>query len=330
MNLANKKVLITGASGFIGAHLTHRVFNQGAEVCIITKYNSVIDNIRLVNIWDRIHIIEADLRNVDSLNSIRDFKPDVVFHLAAYNHVGDSFIHISETLNSNILGTANLLEAYGGYEKFVYISTSEIYGYQKEVPFREDFTPCPISPYAIGKYSGELYANMKMKMMDKPIVIIRPFNAFGPYQSPKAIIPEVIIKCLQGKNIETTEGMQTREFNYVSNLVDGFMLAAENNNSVGEIINMGWGGEIRIKDLMLKIHEMTESKSDLQIGKLPHRPTEIWRMCADNTKASKLLNWTPRVTFDEGLLKTIDWYRTYVDEYSNPSSALSKLVQCYD
>ena len=162
-----KKVLITGAAGFIGSHLTRRLCGEGAEVAITCKYNSVMDNIRLMDLWPDIRVIEADIRNPDSLRQISEFKPEVVYHLAAYNHVGDSFLHVSESMDSNAKGTANVIEAYDGYERFIYIATSEVYGRQEQVPFAEDMCPNPISPYAVGKYSGELYCRMKMERSDR-------------------------------------------------------------------------------------------------------------------------------------------------------------------
>ena len=315
-----KRVVVTGGSGFIASHLVRRLVEGGAEVSVVTKYNSVIDNVRLAALWEKVTPIEADLRNSDSLAQIKNLKPDIVYHFAAYNHVGDSFLHVNESMTANANGTANLMEVCKDFERFVYISTSEVYGYQTECPFVETMTPFPTSPYAVGKYSGELYARMKWHVTKQPIVVIRPFNAFGPYQSPRAIIAEMIIKCLRGQTIKSTPGTQTRDFNFVSNLVDGFILAATEESAVGEVINIGSGHEISIKDLILKIHKLTNSKSELQIGALENRPTEIWRMAADSGKAKKLLDWTSKVSLDEGLEKTIQWYRKYLEVYTGSSN----------
>ncbi len=323
MNLKGKKVLVTGGSGFIASHLVQRLQNEQSDVAILTKYDSVIDNVRLALQWEDLRIIEGDIRNQDSLKLVSQFHPVIVFHFAAYNHVGDSFTHVSEALDSNAKGSANLLEAYTEYEKFIYISTSEVYGFQKTVPFVETMQPNPISPYAVGKYTGEMYARMKHYVNNLPIAVIRPFNAFGPYQSPRAVIAEMIIKCLSGKTITSTEGKQTREFNFVENLIDGIILAAESDKSIGQVINIGCGQEISIRDLILKIHKLTESTSELQIGKLSYRPTEIWRMFADDTKARNLLDWQPKISFDEGLERTIDWYRHFLEVYKGNSSLRS-------
>ena len=321
----NKKILVTGGAGFIGSHLTRRLLELGAEVSVLVKYKSIVDNVRLSSIWDDIEIIESDLRNLDSLKQLKSKNYDIVFHLAAYNHVGDSFLHVNESLTSNTVATANLFESVSEYNRFVYTATSEVYGFQDSVPFNEEFMPFPISPYAIGKYGGELYARMKRHQTNKDIVCIRPFNTFGPYQSDRAIIPEIIIKCLRGLPVETTEGKQTREFNYIDNIIDGFIKISEVNPSPKDPINIGMNKEIAIRDLVKKIHNISNSSSELKIGSLSDRETEIWRMYSDNSKAKEILGWSPSVSFDEGLQKTIKWFEEYLDVYYDHNSKLNKL-----
>lgn len=324
-NMRNKQILVTGGSGFIGSHLTKRLVELGAEVSVIVKYKSLIDNIRLSRVWNDIIVIEADLRNVDSLRQLRHRSYDLIFHLAAYNHVGDSFLHVNEALMSNAVATANLLEFAPEYDRFIYTSTSEVYGFQTTVPFHEELTPFPLSPYSIGKYAGELYSRMKRFQTGKPIVCLRPFNAFGPYQSERAIIPELIIKCLRGEPIETTEGKQTREFNYVENIIDGFVAASQTEPIFEGVINIGSNREIAIYDLVKKIHRLTDSTSELRIGALEYRPTEIWRMCADNDSAQRILGWTPNISFETGLQYTIKWFRKYLDVFYANHSPLNHL-----
>lgn len=320
-----RKVLITGGAGFFAHHLTKRMVEYGAKVFVMVKYKSVIDNIRLLAVWDDIQIIEADLRNADSLVQIKEIEPEFIFHFAAYNHVGDSFLHVQEAIQSNAVGSINLFESYDGYTRFVYIDTSEVYGYQSSVPFVESMTPFPTSPYAIGKYTGELYARMKHHVNNLPINIIRPFNVFGPYQSPKAVIAETIIKCLRGVEINATEGVQTREFNFVHNLIDAILLSATNDDAIGQVLNLGSGEEVSIKELITLIHKLTNSESKLAIGSLPYRPTEIWRMYSNSDKARKLLNWEPRYSFEEGIKQTIDWYQKFVEVYYKEDSPLRHL-----
>jgi len=296
-----------------------------ADVTVLVKYKSIIDNVRLNSIWDKINVVEADLRNSDSLSLLKNQYFDIVFHLAAYNHVGDSFLHVNESLMSNAVATANLMESGIEYGRFIYTATSEVYGFQDEVPFSEDLNPLPISPYAIGKYAGELYARMKSRQADMPVVVIRPFNTFGPYQSDRAVIPEIIIKCLKGYPVETTEGIQTREFNYVNNIIQAFLSIAQIQPIPDGPINVGSGEEIAICDLVRKIHKLCDSDSELHIGALPNRQNEILRMFADNKRAQNLLNWQPLIPFEEGLKATITWFRQYLDVFYSPDSSLSQL-----
>ena len=233
------KILITGGSGFIGSHLTARLVKDGHKIAITTKYDSVYENIRLFKIWKKIKVIECDLRYSNSINKINDFGPDIIFHLAAYNDVKGSFSNYNEALESNLIATSNLLENIKKYKQFIYISTSEIYGYQKNnVIFSEKLQPHPISPYSIGKYSGELYAQMHMKHMKKPIKILRPFNVFGETQSNKAVIPELIEKFINNETVKITKGVQTREFNYVGNTVNLIIQASKEKRFFNNIVNI--------------------------------------------------------------------------------------------
>jgi len=313
--MKGKRVLVTGGAGFIGSHLVKRLVKEGAKVTITVKYRSLIDCVRLCSVWDDVETVEADLRNVDSVLAMKPSRFDSVFHLAAYNHVGDSFLHVQESMMSNLLATANLMEHGPDYERFIYTASSEVYGWQESVPFREDNMPHPISPYAIGKYAGELYARLKARQAKGTIICLRPFNTFGPYQSERAVIPELIVKCLRGKPVETTQGRQTREFNYVDNIIDGFIAATQVDEVPEGPINIGTGEEVTIRDLVQKIHCICRSTSELRIGALQDRPTEIWRMCADNQRARQLLNWRPKISFEEGLNSTVDWFRKFLEIY---------------
>lgn len=312
--MTGERVLVTGGSGFIGSHLVHRLLDEGAHVGLMVRYGNVVKNERVRDVWDRLTVFEADLRNRGALAAVRDFAPAVVLHLAAYNHVGESFRQVEECFDVNAKGTANLLDAVDGVaRKFVYVSTSEVYGHQAGVPFVETMCPDPISPYAITKYAGELYCRLKQRVGGNPrVVVVRPFNAFGPYQSAKAIIPELIINCLRGLPIRTTKGEQTREFNFVANLVDGMVAAARHDGPIEGPINLAAGEEVAIRDLVRTIAELTETKSDIQVGALPYRPTEIWRMYADATRAREVLGWTPRVSLRDGLKITVDWFRNHL------------------
>ena len=161
--------------------------------------------------------------------------------------------------------------------------------------------PVPMSPYALAKYSSEMYARLKSRQSKDNLICIRPFNTFGPYQSEKAIIPEIIIKCLLGKEIKTTSGEQTREFNYVDNIINGILLMCQKVKHLDKPVNLGSNNPIKIKNLVKKIHKFTMSKSKLKIGAIKYRPNEIWKMQADNRFVIQKTNWRPQIKLDEGL-----------------------------
>lgn len=311
--MKDTRIVVTGGSGFIGSHLVHRLVSEGAEVAVTVRYGNVMKNERLRDCWEDITVIEADLRNRGALAAVAGFEPDIVYHLAAYNHVGQSFTQVEECFDVNAKGTANLLDVCSGVGRFVYMSTSEVYGHQTIVPFVETMDPQPMSPYAITKYAGELYARMKQRMGGGPsIALLRPFNTYGPYQSAKAVIPELILKCLRGEPIRTTKGEQTREFNFVADTVEGLVLAGTHRSEIEGVVNLATGIEVTIAELVRMIARLTETTSELEIGALPYRPNEIWRMYAENARARSLFGWEPKTGLEEGLRATIDWFREYV------------------
>ncbi len=320
----NKKILITGGAGFIGSHLTKRLVENGAKVSVIVKYNSIIDSPRLVSIWNKINVIEADLRNTDSVSEIKNLNFDVAFHLAAYNHVGDSFKHVFENVNSNLLSTINLLNNGPKIKKLIHMGTSEIYGIQKKLPFNVKEKPNPMSPYGVTKYASELFSILKSKQIKLNLLCIRPFNTFGPFQSEKAIIPEIILKCLQNKDIRTTEGKQTREFNYIENIIDGIIFLDKKIKHSDEPINIGSNKPISIKNLVKKIHEYSNSSSKLKIGDLKYRPNEIWKMQANN-KFITSKGWKPKKDFNTGLRETISWYKNFYKIYLSKKGTFKNL-----
>ena len=311
----NKKILVTGGAGFIGSHLVKKLLSLGSKISVIVKYNSFIDSPRLSKIWNNINIIEADLRNTDSVLLMKGLKFDYIFHLAAYNHVGDSFKHVTENINSNFLSTVNLINNGPKFKKFLHIGSSEIYGLQNKIPFSIKEKPNPQSPYGLTKFASEIFCLQKAKEHNLNAVCVRPFNTFGPYQSEKAIIPEIIIKCLLNREIKTTLGNQTREFNFVENIVNGLLTITQKCNFRDEQINLGTNNPIKIINLIKKIHKITNSKSKLKIGSLKYRPNEIWKMQADNKFIKNKLGWAPNITFDDGLKTTIDWYRKFLKLY---------------
>ena len=312
--LEGTSVLVTGASGFIGSHLTRQLVTAGAQVHAVTSAVSSVYPIRLVPIRSEITLHEANLNDRSAMDAVvAAAKPEIIWHLGAFTHVGKSWNRVDECIQTNIQGTVNLLEALAGtdYQRFVYTGTSEIYG-DIDVPFREDAQVRPISPYSVSKYAGERYCRMFHQGHGWPIVMLRPFNAFGPMQTPDRIVPEIIVRALKGQPLKMTQGRQTREFNFASDLAEGFVKAGITPGLEGEIINIGCGEEVSMRNLAETILEIMGNPIEAEFGALPDRPTEIWRMYCDNTKARTLLGWEPRHTLREGLAKTIEWYTTEV------------------
>ena len=314
------RVLVTGATGFIGSHLVRRLVDHGVQVHALTSVVSSVYPLRLRPLRDHIVLHGGNLNDRSAMDAVvESAQPTHVLHLGAYTHVGKSWQRVDECIQTNVQGTVNLLQALGdtGYRRFVYLGTSEIYG-DIEVPFREDAVVNPISPYSVSKYAGERFCRMFHRGRDWPIVMIRPFNAYGPAQTPDRVIPEIIGRALRRDELKMTQGLQTREFNYVDDLVDGIIRAATVDGIEGELFNLGCGEEISMRDLAAMILELLGDPIAPKFGALPERPTEISRMFCDNTRAREALGWTPKYTLRDGLAKTIEWYRTELADPLSP------------
>jgi UDP-glucose 4-epimerase len=318
--LRGKRVLVTGGSGFIGSHLTAALVDVGADVHVLTSTVSSVYPHRLTRLRSSIRLHEGSLTDRTALRAVvRDARPEVVYHLGAYTHVGKSWSRIDECIQTNVQGTVNLLEALDdtGYERFVNTGTSEIYG-AIDVPFHEDDRPAPVSPYAVSKHAAEEFCRLGSTARGWPIVRVRPFNAYGPGQSPDRIIPEVVVRALRGDRLPLTRGRQTREFNLVTDLVEGFLLLGVVEGLEGQLLNLGCGEETSIADLVTTILGLLGDPIEAEFGALPDRPIEIWRMCSDAARAQELLGWRPRTSLADGLAQTIDWYRTELETPDSP------------
>ncbi|HVY08675.1 MAG TPA: NAD-dependent epimerase/dehydratase family protein [Mycobacteriales bacterium] len=318
--LGGKRVLITGASGFIGSHLTRRLVKEGAKVHGLTSTVSSVYPARLLDIRDSITLHEASLDDRGAMELLADeVKPEYVFHLGAYTHVGKSWNRVDECIQTNIQGTVNLLMAVErtGFTRFLNTGTSEIYG-DIEVPFREDATVHPISPYSVSKHAAEEYCRLFADARDLPLVRVRPFNAYGPMQSPDRVIPEIISRAVQKQPLKMTQGTQTREFNYVEDLADGFVALATAPGIDGDLFNLGCGREVSMRDIAVTILRLMGDPITPEFGALPERPIEIYRMHADVTKTRDRVGWTATISLEDGLQRTIDWYRDALASGSSP------------
>jgi len=320
--LKNKKVLVTGAGGFIGSHLTEKLVKMGCETKAFVRYDKgtrygLIDLLPQ-NIKDKIEMITGDIKDPDALRKATK-DVDVVFHLAAMVSIPYSYVNPREAIETNILGTLNVLVAAreNNVEKIVQTSTSEVYGTAQYVPIDEKHPLQGQSPYSASKIGADKIVESFHRSFNLPVAIIRPFNVFGPRQSARAVIPTIITQALTKSTIHLGSLFPTRDFTYVTDTAEGFIKIAESPKSIGEVINIGSGTEISIGDLAKKIVSIIGKDVEITSDKDRIRPTksEVNRLLADRTKAKKLVDWEPKVSLEEGLKKTIDWISKSLDTY---------------
>jgi NAD dependent epimerase/dehydratase len=322
MNWKNKNVLLTGAGGFIGSHLAERLVSLGANVKAFVRYNSRNDCGQLEylpeNILSKITIIAGDLRDPDAVRDVV-VDTDIIFHLGSLIAIPYSYVHPMEVIDTNIVGTTNILMAAkdNEVEKIIHTSTSEVYGTARYVPIDEKHPLQGQSPYSASKIGADMIAYSFYTSFELPVAIIRPFNTYGPRQSARAVIPTIITQALTKKVIQLGSLHPTRDLTFVADTVEGFIKIAEKEKSIGEVINIGSGFEISIGDLAEKIVRLTQSKITIKIDKKRVRPkdSEVERLLADVTKARKMLSWQPEVNLDSGLKKTIKWISDHIDDY---------------
>ncbi len=315
MQLQNKKVLITGADGFIGSHLTERLVEKGADVTALAQYNS-FNNwgwIETLNddIKKEIKVYTGDIRDYDNISKAIKGK-HIVFHLAALIAIPYSYQSPAAYVKTNIEGTLNVMEACKNFniEKVVHTSTSEVYGTAQYVPINEEHPLQGQSPYSASKIGADKIVESYHKSFGLPVATIRPFNTYGPRQSARAVIPTIISQILSGKQVIKLGSLTpTRDFNYVKDTAEGFIRMAEVEQSIGEVINIGTNHEISIGDLVKKIILLSGKEVSIECDELRVRPdkSEVNRLWCDNTKAKQILEWQPQYTLDEGLCETIEW-----------------------
>lgn len=321
--LQNKAVLVTGAGGFIGSHLTERLVREGTQVRALVRYTSRRDegflSVLPADIRTQIHIVHGDVRD---LKTVREAMRGVqfVFHLAALVGIPYSYQHPQEVIETNVGGTANVLLAArdnGSLQRVLLTSTSEVYGTARYVPIDEGHPLQPQSPYAATKIAADALGISFQRSFDIPVVLARPFNAYGPRQSMRAVIPTIITQALVRDQVMLGALQPTRDFTYVTDTVNGFVRAATAPGAVGQAINIGSGQEISIGDLARRIVRLTGREVPVVQDPQRLRPagSEVERLCASNALARELLGWQPRVSLDEGLQRTIDWVRASLDLY---------------
>jgi dTDP-glucose 4,6-dehydratase len=325
MSWLAKKVLVTGAGGFIGSHLVDRLLEAGAHVTAFVHSSSQNDAGFLELLGDRkkgIHIIYDDVRDLEAVRqAARD--AEIIFHLAALVGVPYSYLHPQEVFAVNAVGTLNVLTAARECEarRVVVTSTSEVYGSALYVPIDERHPKQPQSPYSASKIAADAIALSYHLAFALPVVVLRPFNTYGPRQSDRAIVPTIFSQALTRKEIILGNMSPTRDFTFVRDTAEGFLKAAECEKAVGEEINLGTGQEISIGELAKKIaviigRDITIRQADERI-----RPSksEVQRLLSNNYKAKELLGWEPRTSLEEGLAQTLEWVEQRLAVYDPDS-----------
>jgi NAD dependent epimerase/dehydratase len=320
MNWSTKKVLVTGAGGFIGSHLTERLVELGATTRALVEYNSNdswgwLDG---SDVKDSVDVILGDIRDPDSLRRAMQ-GADTVFHLAALIAIPYSYLAPMSYVRTNVEGTLNVLQTslQNDVELVVHTSTSEVYGTARTVPIREDHPLQGQSPYSASKIGGDKIAESFHLSFGLPVTTVRPFNTYGPRQSARAVIPTIVTQALSGSAIRLGNLTPTRDLNFVADTVEGFIKAAEAPAAVGEVINIGSGQEISIGKLAETILSLMGKDLPITSQEQRIRPqnSEVERLWADNTKAKQLLDWSPHFKLEDGLALTIDWLREHNEQY---------------
>jgi NAD dependent epimerase/dehydratase len=311
---AGKRVLVTGAGGFIGSHLTEKLVGLGADVRAFVHYNALgnwgwLDESSTAA---RCSVIAGDVTDRDSVReAARDCK--VVFHLAALIAIPYSYRAPAAYLRTNVEGTLQVLHAVRelGIERLVHTSTSEVYGTAQRVPIDEEHPLQGQSPYSASKIGADMMVEAFSRSYDVPAVTVRPFNTFGPRQSARAVIPSIIAQLLSGSSVRLGSLHPTRDLNFVGNTVNGFILAGSTPDAIGRTVNLGSGREISVESMARLIAEIAGVPIEIECDDHRKRPeaSEVERLVADSSLARECLGWYPEISLEEGLLQTIDWMR---------------------
>ncbi len=312
--MTHKKVLVTGADGFIGSHLVEALVQAGHEVTALAQYNSF-------NHWgwledidcrSQVRVVSGDVRDPHFCRQLTKGM-DVIYHLAALIAIPYSYVAPDSYVDVNIRGTLNICQAArdNGVELVVHTSTSEVYGTARYVPIDEQHPLQPQSPYSASKMGADAMAMSFHNAFELPLVIARPFNTYGPRQSARAVIPTIITQIAAGKrSIKLGDVTPTRDFNYVTDTCRGFMALANCSAAIGQTVNIGSNFEITVGDTVALIRELMNSDVSFEVDEARLRPegSEVFRLWCDNSRIEALTGFKPEMDIRAGLGKTIEWF----------------------
>lgn len=315
MELKSKSVLVTGADGFIGSHLTEMLVKEGAKVKALSQYNS-FNNwgwLEDVDCKNDIEVLCGDVRDPHFIKKISK-DTDVIFHLAALIAIPYSYVAPDSYIDTNIKGTLNVCQAAleNGVQKVINTSTSEVYGTAQYVPINEKHPLQPQSPYSATKIGADAIAESFYRAFDLPLIIARPFNTYGPRQSARAVIPTIITQIANGKKqIKLGDTTPTRDFNFVKDTCKGFIELAKCEKANGQTVNIGSNYEISVGDTLNLIKKIMNSDVEFVTDSERLRPekSEVNRLWCDNTKINELTCFKPQYSIEQGLKETIDWFK---------------------
>ncbi|GHA53218.1 NAD-dependent 4,6-dehydratase LegB [Pontibacter akesuensis] len=317
MEISNKKVLVTGADGFIGSHLVERLLEEGCSVRAFVYYNSFnswgwLDSLPKEKL-SQIEIFAGDVRDPNGVRTaMKDIE--VVFHLAALIAIPFSYHSPDSYIDTNVKGTLNIVQAAKdlGVERVLVTSTSEVYGTAQYIPIDEKHPRQPQSPYSASKIGADCIADSFYRSFNLPLTIVRPFNTYGPRQSARAVIPTIITQLLQGKTeIKLGDLTPTRDLLFVKDTANGFVEIAKSDSLIGEDCNIATESEISVGDLAQSLINQINPQARIIQDEVRLRPekSEVFRLYGANAKIKSNTNWSLKYTLEEGLAETIEWFR---------------------
>ncbi len=310
-----EKILLTGATGFIGSHLIPKLVERNYDVYVLQRYITG----RYV-LGSNVKTVFADLRNeVDVRRAVKLVQPDYVIHLAAISPVSYSYDHPQEVIEVNLLGTVNLAEAclreVPRLNQFLFASTSETYG-NGPVPKKEDTPQNPNSPYAVSKLAAEKYLLYLRDAYDFPITILRNFNTYGRKRNTHFFVERTIYQMLTSNEVRLGDLTPIRDFMYVEDHVNAYLTCLGNTKAIGEIFNFCTGRQAKLSEVVEIIRELTGFKGVVKWYSIPVRPLDIKVLYGDYSKAKRVLNWEPKYTLEKGLKLTVDYWRNKLNKKS--------------